>query len=99
MQPEAREEILDLFVSEAQRLRALMHDTLARGDAEALALAAHSLGGAAAYFDSGELPGTCAQVEQAAKAGDLHAVSRLLPRVDAAVAAAVDKMPVIVGAR
>ena len=95
MGDDARQEILDLFVAEAQRLRAELHRALQSGDATALSIAAHTLAGASSYFDTGNLPMLCRRVDEAAKLGDLGAVSRALPAIDRQVAAVVGGMPLV----
>ena len=63
------------FLSEGPRLLAVAGRGLDDGDAMAIALAAHSLRGAAAFLGADTLHARCAQIEQLADAGELDAVT------------------------
>jgi signal transduction histidine kinase/CheY-like chemotaxis protein len=68
------------FLNEGPRLLASARQGLAAGDAEVIALAAHSLMGTAAFLGADTLHTRCAQIEQLADAGELEA---LMPHLDA----------------
>jgi signal transduction histidine kinase/CheY-like chemotaxis protein len=63
------------FLIEAPRLLAVAGQALEEGDARAVALAAHSLMGGAAYLGAAALHARCAQIEKLADAGELAAVT------------------------
>jgi signal transduction histidine kinase/CheY-like chemotaxis protein len=63
------------FQGEGPRLLAVACQALEDGDAMAIALAAHSLMGAAAFLGADTLHARCAQIEQLADAGELDAVT------------------------
>jgi signal transduction histidine kinase/CheY-like chemotaxis protein len=62
------------FLSEGPRLLASARHGLEQGDGMVVALAAHSLMGAAAFLGADALRARCAQIEQLADAGELEAV-------------------------
>jgi CheY-like chemotaxis protein len=62
------------FVIEGPRLLAAATQALADGEALALALAAHSLMGAAAFLGADDVCAVCAQIEKLADTGQLDAV-------------------------
>jgi HPt (histidine-containing phosphotransfer) domain-containing protein len=62
------------FGIEAPRLLAAASQGLEQGDAVAVALAAHSLMGAAAFLGADTLHAHCARIEELADAGELDAV-------------------------
>jgi HPt (histidine-containing phosphotransfer) domain-containing protein len=62
------------FLNEGPRLLAVARQGLDDGDAMAVALAAHSLLGGAAFLGAETLRTRCAQIEQLADAGELDAV-------------------------
>lgn len=63
------------FISEGPRLLASARLGLDRGDANSVAMAAHSLMGAAAFLGAETLRMRCAEIEQLADAGQLDALS------------------------
>jgi HPt (histidine-containing phosphotransfer) domain-containing protein len=65
-------EIADLFAAQAPRWIAAMDEAVARGDASALASAAHALRGSAANFMATETVDAALCLETAAGKGDLN---------------------------
>ncbi|NVM74447.1 signal transduction histidine kinase/CheY-like chemotaxis protein/HPt (histidine-containing phosphotransfer) domain-containing protein [Duganella sp. SG902] len=63
------------FLGEGPRLLEVARQGLAAGDAGAVALAAHSLMGAAAYLGADAVHTRCARIEKLADAGQLDAVA------------------------
>jgi HPt (histidine-containing phosphotransfer) domain-containing protein len=64
-------EIADLFGAQVPHWMAAMHEAVVRGDAEALASAAHALRGSAANFMAAETVDAALRLEMAAGKGDL----------------------------
>lgn len=62
------------FQVEGPRLLEVAQRGVDQGDATAVALAAHSLMGAAAFLGADQLHARCAQIEKLADAGELHAI-------------------------
>ncbi|MFZ5483916.1 MAG: ATP-binding protein [Pseudomonadota bacterium] len=83
---EALVRMFDKYQEVATRLLAGMHQALAERAHEALAERLHQLKGSSATFGARQLPGLCKQMELAARAGELDAVSADLPRLEAALA-------------
>ena len=85
-------EVVELVHEEWLRQSNALEDALQRSDAPAVAVAAHSLKGAVGQLASGDLAAGAAQVERAARAGDLAAAEaswrRAVPQIEGLIAAA-----------
>jgi PAS domain S-box-containing protein len=86
---QARHEIEQLFAQEAPRLRGELHRAFAGGETCAVGIAAHTLAGAASYFDAAALQQVCRRIEAAAQADDLASTGQLLRDLDDAVTIAL----------
>jgi len=64
-------EVVELVYEEWLRQSAALENALRQADAPAVAVAAHSLKGAVGQLSSGDLFACAAQVERAARSGDL----------------------------
>ena len=75
------------FLREAPRLLAALRAALAAGDADAVALHAHSMLGGAGYFDADTLRTLCRRIEQQADTGHLAGIDAMLQTLDEELAA------------
>jgi HPt (histidine-containing phosphotransfer) domain-containing protein len=76
-------ELVTTFTEDSPKYMADMRSALARGDAPALRLAAHSLKANGAQFGALQFAELNKQVEFAAKAGDLSGIAPLLDQIEA----------------
>ena len=83
---QADPELMGIFVNEAKRLHETLHRAHGDGDADAAAIAAHTLAGASSYFDTGDLPMLCRRMETAARGGDLNGLGDVLAEIDRSIA-------------
>ncbi|HEX4963583.1 MAG TPA: response regulator [Thermoanaerobaculia bacterium] len=77
-------QVVASFLDQGPLWLAEIHQSLTAGDARALALAAHDLGGAAAILEVCPLGQSCAKVEELARRNELVEAAGLLPALVAA---------------
>jgi two-component system, sensor histidine kinase and response regulator len=77
--------VRDAFERQTPEMISDLRDALSRGDAEAMARHAHKLKGSLSYFPGEKGSAIAAEIEEAAKAGDLAAITSLLPDLEGAV--------------
>jgi signal transduction histidine kinase/HPt (histidine-containing phosphotransfer) domain-containing protein len=75
-------EIIDLFLGNAERNCAAVRDALARGDRQAVELAAHSLKGSSSTMGATRMAALCASIEELGHSGALDRARELLDRLD-----------------
>jgi two-component system sensor histidine kinase/response regulator len=78
-------EMINLFLEDAPRLLAAMHDALERGDMLVLERTAHSMKGAAGNFSAHITVVAAARVEENAKNGDMASAETSLAALEEAV--------------
>ena len=76
------QEIVDLFLGNAQRNCGMVRDALARGDRQALELAAHSLKGSSSTMGAARMAAVCASLEELGHNGVLDGAAPLVDRLD-----------------
>ena len=76
------QEIVDLFLGNAQRNCNMVRDALARGDRQALELAAHSLKGSSSTMGAARMAAVCASLEELGHNGVLDGAAPLVDRLD-----------------
>ncbi|CAB3779645.1 response regulator [Pararobbsia alpina] len=81
--PDVLTRVIDLFVLDAPRLLAAMHDAFVAGDAEALRYAAHTLKSTSANVGAVVLQAKCREIEQLARTSGVAAASTPLGSVPA----------------
>jgi len=72
-------ELIELFITEAERQLAMIGEAVERGDAGALAAVAHTLKGSAGALGAIEVADLAARLVAAGRAGDLDAARNSLP--------------------
>jgi len=92
----ARSSVVDVFAAEAPRLQMQLLDALERHDAEAVAVAAHTLAGSSCYFDAAALEQVCRAIEKEANAGRLEAVAGQRVELERAVGQALIRAAAVV---
>lgn len=75
-------EIIEEFFQDTPRQLAIIQDSLAAGDAEALRRAAHSLKSNSASFGATHLQDLCKQLEDAGQAGELDGAAGLATEIE-----------------
>jgi HPt (histidine-containing phosphotransfer) domain-containing protein len=80
------------FVVEGPRLLEVAQRGVDQGDATAVALAAHSMMGAAAFLGADQLHACCAHIEKLADAGQMDAIAPHLGALRQALALALREM-------
>lgn len=91
---ELLEELLQLMLEQSRELVRTMGEALARGDAAAVRLAAHTIRGSAANLDAEPLRAAAERLEERARAGELGDGAALC----AAVAAELERLASEIGA-
>ena len=76
------QEIVDLFLGNAQRNCIAVRDALARGDRQSLELAAHSLKGSSSTMGAVRMAALCASLEEIGHSGTLDRAAPLVDRLD-----------------
>jgi signal transduction histidine kinase/two-component SAPR family response regulator/HPt (histidine-containing phosphotransfer) domain-containing protein len=76
------QEIVDLFLGNAQRNCDAVRDALARGDRQTLELAAHSLKGSSSTMGATRMAALCATLEEIGHSGALDGAGPLVDRLD-----------------
>ncbi len=76
------QEIVDLFLGNAQRNCNAVRDALARGDRQALELAAHSLKGSSSTMGAARMAAVCASLEELGHNGVLDGAEPLVDRLE-----------------
>jgi two-component system sensor histidine kinase/response regulator len=76
------QEIVDLFLGNAQRNCLTVRDALARGDRATLELAAHSLKGSSSTMGAARMAALCASLEEIGHNGTLDRAAPLVDRLD-----------------
>lgn len=77
------QEIVDLFLGNAQRNCRTVREALERGDRQALELAAHSLKGSSSTMGAVRMAAVCASLEELGHSGLLDGAGPLVERLDA----------------
>jgi CheY-like chemotaxis protein len=77
--------VRDAFRRQTPALMTAIREAVARGDAEGLARAAHTLKGSLSHFPQHHGGALAVELEAAAKGGDLHRAAGLLPALEAAL--------------
>ncbi|KQQ32353.1 hypothetical protein ASF61_15010 [Duganella sp. Leaf126] len=90
--PRLRAALRAAFAAEGPRLLRVMEQGLVQGDGDAVALAAHSLRGAAAFLGAAEVSACCGQIEALADAGRLADADDQLPALRRALDAALARL-------
>jgi HPt (histidine-containing phosphotransfer) domain-containing protein len=78
----ANAELLPLFIEEIAGLLAIMRAALARGDAEVLKQAAHTLKGSSSYLGAARLAALSAELVQCGRSGTLEEAGPLLTQME-----------------
>jgi HPt (histidine-containing phosphotransfer) domain-containing protein len=81
--PTVLAELIDTFLADAPRLLADLRQSLERGDAAGVRLAAHSLKSNGAAFGAQAFADLCKEMEAVGKAGALDGAEHLLTQVEA----------------
>ncbi|HEY8513940.1 MAG TPA: response regulator [Candidatus Binatia bacterium] len=76
-------EIIDLFLTNAERNCAAVRDALARGDRHGVELAAHSLKGSSSTMGAARMAAVCASIEELGRNGALDEARGLIEQLDA----------------
>ena len=76
------DEIIEEFFQDTPRQMAIIQDSLASGDAEALRRAAHSLKSNSASFGARHLHKLCMELEDMGKAGELDGAADLAAEIE-----------------
>jgi len=76
------QEIVDLFLNNAQRNCLAVRDALDRGDRQTLELAAHSLKGSSSTMGAARMAALCASIEEFGHSGVLDGAAPLIDRLD-----------------
>ena len=76
------QEIVDLFLGNAQRNCVAVRDALSRGDRQTLELAAHSLKGSSSTMGAVRMAALCASLEELGHSGALDRAAPLIDRLD-----------------
>jgi CheY-like chemotaxis protein len=97
--PDALPDFVRQFLTDAPLRLARLRDAAQSGAAAALRSEAHGFKGNASYMGLRRLVQLCAQLERAAKEGDLSAAGELLPRLDAELTAAQEALEGFVAGR
>lgn len=73
--------LIEVFETESAQRVENIQSTLSKGDMTALSVEAHSLKGTSATFGAESLRALSEKIEKSAKAGDVNAVTELVPEV------------------
>lgn len=84
--------VRDAFERQTPEMLDSIREALSRGDAEAMARHAHKLKGSLSYFPGERGSAIAADIEKAAKAGNLGEIAVLLPDLESAVARLSDTL-------
>jgi signal transduction histidine kinase/CheY-like chemotaxis protein/HPt (histidine-containing phosphotransfer) domain-containing protein len=85
--------VIEAFLERGEEDLAAMRDAVARGDAEALAAAAHSLAGSSGVLGAAALAAGCAEIETLARQGETAAGAGRLAAVEVAYREVAKRLP------
>ena len=92
-----RSEIIQMFLEDCPPRVVEIRDAVAKGDADALKSAAHSLKGSAAYMSASIVRGHAADLERMGREEDLGGAQASVDALDAAVAVLLPELQKLLG--